>query len=85
MVLVALSDRELDEEALSKLENSSAFQPDNKLEFKDIAVIGSEVAQRTSRGLSGIQSSPKRPVTAEFEAMLRDTFDAHYGLAFPHQ
>jgi hypothetical protein len=75
----------MSESQLQQLESQVAFRPASELEFKDIAVVGSDVQQRISRGLSGVAVSPKRPLTAEFEKALDSGFDAYYGLAFPHQ
>jgi len=85
LALVMLSDQPLDETRLREFERQAVFRPLRELEFKDLAVVGSDVAQRTSRGLASIKVSPKRPLLPAFEKSLQDTFDAYYGVAFPHQ
>jgi serine/threonine protein kinase len=85
LALLMLSDEPLDAARLADFENQIVFRPARELEFKDLAVVGSDVKQRTSRGLSAVTVSPKRPLTPEFEKTLNTTFDAHFGLAFPHQ
>jgi len=85
MLLLAVSDQALGEGRLEEFERRSAFAPRAELEFKHIAVIGSNVERRRSRGLSGVVTSPKNPLDPDFEKSLEQQFDAYYGLAFPHQ
>lgn len=85
MVLLAVSDQEVDEQALTQFETRSAFAPPKDLSFERIAVIGSSQEQRRSRGLSGVVTSKKSPMNPDFALALEQEFDAYYGLAFPHK
>ena len=85
MLILAVRDEELTDQELQEFERRPAFAASHDLAFKNITVVGSDVAVRSSRGLSAVVTSKKNPLDRDFEQSLQERFDAYYGLAFPHQ
>ncbi|HEY2826936.1 MAG TPA: protein kinase [Pirellulales bacterium] len=83
--LVAVSDKPLTREQLAKFDQLPAYAAGTIKLDEVYQVASTELAHEISRGLGGVVSSRKDPLSPDFEKKLKDTFAVYHGMVIPHQ
>ena len=85
MALVAVRDEPLSATEITKLTSLRAFSPDSVRPDGVYHFASEELQREINRGLAGVVESQKNPISAEFEASMRNDFAKFHGMVIPHQ
>jgi len=83
--LVAVSEKPLTREQLEQFDQLSAYAAGNIRLDEVYHLASAELSHEISRGLGGVVSSRKNPLSPDFEKKLKDNFAVYHGMVIPHQ
>lgn len=83
--LVAVSEKPLTLQQIHELDQSTAYAAGTIRLDEVYHLASTELSHEISRGLGGIVSSRKDPLSPEFEKKLKDNFAVYHGMVIPHQ
>lgn len=83
--LVAVSETPLTRDQIQKIDQLSPYAAGNIRLEAVYHVASTELSHEISRGLGGVVSSRKGPLSPDFEKKLSDSFAVYHGMVIPHQ
>ncbi|HEY2762034.1 MAG TPA: hypothetical protein VGI75_14855, partial [Pirellulales bacterium] len=83
--LVAVSETPLTRGQIDQVDKLTPYAGGNIRLDTVYHVASTELSHEISRGLGGVVSSRKDPLSPDFEKKLKDSFAVYHGMVIPHQ